>query len=55
MKQAKKLTYRQKLLLDKMRMNACDYLVIAEGKSAILLQNKHTGQVIRKFISEVLR
>lgn len=55
MKNAKKLTRRQKILLDKMRMNACDYHVIAEGKSAILLQNKHNGQVIRKFILEVLR
>lgn len=55
MKQSKKLTRRQKILLDRMRIVADDYRVLAEGKSAILLENKHNGQVIRKFISEVLR
>jgi len=55
MKQSKRLTRRQKILLDKMRMNASDYHVIAEGKVSMLLQNKHTGQVLRKIIPEALK
>ena len=55
MKQSKKLTRRQKILLDRMRIVADDYRVLVEGKSAILIENKHNGQVLRKIIPEGLR
>lgn len=53
-KRAKAPTRKQKILLDRLRMDPNGYLVIAASRSAILIQNKYTGSVIRKIIPEFL-
>lgn len=50
MKNAKKPTRRQKILMDRLRLDPADYLIVSENDDQLELMSKHTGKIKVKTI-----